>query len=213
MMNTLITRIRSLALLGSMALVFSGCADTTIKKAYTAPGITSLKFNKVFVIGISPDDMNRRMAEVAVKDQITKIPAVGSYELLPDVKDIMNKAKVIKAVKDSGADGVIALRLVSKDQSVTFSSASPMSMGYEYYYSDSSNIDTSTPFYQNSATLYTNRVFGIESSIYDARTAKLLWRGDTQTIKSAVNVGDVPSLITEVAKTVRAKLQSDDLIK
>jgi len=44
------------------------------------------------------------------------------------------------------------------------------------------------------------------------KARKLLWKGATKTTKSAVDVGDLNSLITEVALAVRSKLQSDNLI-
>jgi hypothetical protein len=204
---------RFLPLLSLVALLFAGCvSDTKVIQDHAAPGVTAIKFTKVFVIAIHPDNMNRRMAEVAARDAITKIPVVCSFEPLPEVADIMDKDKVIKAVLDSKADGVIALRLIGKDQTVTYSSASALSMGYEYYYTDSSNTNSAVPFYQDSANLYTNRIFAVEIAIYDVKARKLIWKGQTQTTKSAVNVGDVNSLVTEISETVRSKLRSENLI-
>jgi hypothetical protein len=204
---------RFLPLLSLAALLFAGCAsDTKIIHDQTAPGVTAIKGTKVFVLGMNPDNTNRRMAEVAMRDVITKIPVVCSFEPLPDIEDIKVKDKVVKAVQDSGADLLIVLRLLNKDQDITYSTASAMSMGYEYYYSDGSNTNTAVPFYQNSGNVYTNRIFTIEAAIYDVKARKLLWKGASQTTKSAVNVGDLNALITEVSLAVRAKLQSDNLI-
>jgi hypothetical protein len=204
---------RPLALLVLLTLVFTGCADTKMTTAWTAPAVGSIQFKKVFILGLNPRDDNRRMAEVAVRDIITKIPVTCSFELLPEVGDIMIKDKVVKAVADSGADGVIALRLISSDTAVTYSADSAMVMGYEFFYTDSSNPNTAVPFYQNSASIYTNRVFAIEVGIYDVKAKKLIWKGQSQTVKEATNPGDVNSIITEVAETVRAKLQSQQLIR
>jgi hypothetical protein len=208
-------RYLSLALLSLVALVFSGCAsDTKVIHDQTAPGVTEIKGTKVFILGMNPDNTNRRMAEVAVRDVITRIPVVCSFEPLPDIEDIKVREKVVKAVQASGADLLIVLRLLNKDQDITYSTASAMSMGYEYYYTDSSMPSNSAvPFYQNSGSIYNNRIFTIEAAIYDVKARKLLWKGAAQTTKSAVNVGDVNSIITEVALAVRAKLQSDNLVK
>jgi hypothetical protein len=204
---------RLLPLLSLVALLFAGCAsDTKIIHDQTAPGVTAIKGTKVFVLGMNPDNVNRRMAEVAVRDVITKIPVVCSFEPLPDIEDIKDKDKVVKAVQASGADLLIVLRLLNKDQDITYSTASAMTMGYEYYYSDGSNTNTAVPFYQNSGNVYTNRIFTIEAAIYDVKARKLLWKGASQTTKSAVNVGDLNALITEVSLAVRSKLQSENLI-
>jgi hypothetical protein len=214
-MNISPARFLPSALLSLVALLFAGCAsDTKVVQAQTAAGVTAIKGTKVFVLGMNPDNTNRRMAEVAVRDVITKYPVVCSFEPLPDIEDIKVKDKVVKAVQDSGADVFIVLRLLNKDQDITYSTASAMSMGYEYYYTDSSMpANSAVPFYQNSGNVYTNRIFTIEAAIYDVKARKLLWKGATKTTKSAVDVGDLNGLITEVALAVRSKLQSEDLIK
>lgn len=204
---------RPLTLLVLLTLAFSGCADTKMTTVWTAPEAGPIQFKKVFVLGLNNRDDNRRMAEVAVRDVITKREVVCSFELLPEVGDLMNKEKVVKAVEASGADGAVVLRLISGDTSVTYSAASPMTMGYEYYYTDSSNSNYSVPFYQNSGSIYTNRIFAIEAAIYDVKTRKLIWKGQTQTTKSATGTGDVNSIITEVAETIRAKLKAQHLVR
>jgi hypothetical protein len=206
-------RFPSLALLGLVSLLFAGCSsDTKVTHTWTAPEVGAIKFNKVFILGFSPDNTTRRMAEVAVRDIITKVPVVCSFEPLPEIADIMIKEKVLKAVADTKADGAVVLRLLSKDTSITYSVDSGVIMGMEYYFTDSSNTNTAVPFYQNSASLYTNRIFAIEVGIFDVKTKKLIWKGQTQTTKSAVNVGDINSLVTEIAETVRSKLQSQGLL-
>ena len=212
-MNLFPSPFRPSALLGLLAVLLAGCADTTVRKTWTASTVTSLQFKKVLILAITTDDTNRRMAEVAVLRQIDKVDAYGSHEVLPDVKDIMKKDKVVKAVKDGGFDGVVVLRLIYRDTDVTYSAGGPMTMGYEYYYSDSSSNGDSVPFYQNSGSVYANRIFGIQTSIYDAKTAKAIWKGETKSVKEAATGGDVPALIADVAQTVKRELKSQHLIQ
>ena len=73
-----------LALLGLLIFGFAGCADTRVTTVWTAPEVSSIQFKKIFILGLNPDDANRRMAEVAVRDLITKVPVVCSFELLPE---------------------------------------------------------------------------------------------------------------------------------
>ena len=206
---------RLLALLAVAALAFTGCADATLKSSWTAPGVTKLKFNKMVVIALAANrNFNRKMAESAVANQITKIKAVPSYELLPGLDDVKDKATVIKMIQDNQFDGVITLRLTATDTRVTYggSTALPMDyMTFSGYYG--SAYDVSAYFLDdgNRAT-YQDKIIFLEVNIYDVKTMKLVWSGTTQTIKDAANPGSVPAAVLEVGKAVRAKLQEEQLI-
>jgi hypothetical protein len=205
---------RPTLLLGLAALVLGGCADAVVKKAWTAPAVGSIKFTKVFVLAVTPNDIHRRLAEIAVKSQITRIPAVGSYEFLPDISDTKVKAKVLQAIKDSQADGLVVLRLFSKDTKVISGSNTALPMEYaafsDYY---GTVYDVGAYFATDSRALYTDTIFGIETNIYDAKTDKLVWSGQTQSKKNSVEDHDVNGIVSEVAEVIKAKLKSQDLIR
>ena len=199
--------------LGLAASLFTGCADTVLQRGQAAEGVASLHFTKVMVIAITPDNFNRRMAEAAVKGKITKIPSVGSYEVIPSFEELKDKAKVIQAVKDQQVDGVVVLRLLSNDTNVFHGSGSSMPAWYGdfgTYYGmayDMMSAMTATN------SLYVNFVYGIETNIYDAKTGKLVWTGLTQSTKDSTNYRNIPGLIREVSDTIRAELVKQKLIQ
>ncbi|MEJ1974288.1 MAG: hypothetical protein WDM96_18070 [Lacunisphaera sp.] len=114
-----IALVRSLA----AAVLLAGltaCQNTTLESAWKAPEVGSLNFTKVLVIGIAPVDSLRRPLEDAMKAEIKAVPAVASYELLPDVKDQVDPKKVAAVIKANAIDGIIALRMVAFQDDVTY---------------------------------------------------------------------------------------------
>ena len=215
MMKNPISRFRPIVLLGLAASLLAGCADTTMKRDWTAPGVGSIKFTKVLILGVGVNrNFNRRMAEAAVQRQITKIPAVGGYELLPGLDDIKDKEKVRQVVRDNQIDGLITLRLTSSSMNVTYGSSTALPMEYATFSGYYGTVYDVGAYYADDGgrNIYADKVMAIETNIYDAKTEKLIWSGLTQSTKSATNPGSVPDLITEVAKVVRARLTSQGLV-
>ncbi|MEJ1973545.1 MAG: hypothetical protein WDM96_14110 [Lacunisphaera sp.] len=213
MMKALITRFLSLALPGMLALVFAGCAATSVQKTWTAPAVGSLKFTKVFVIAVARDDTDRRLAEIAVKEQIKRVSSVASYDVFPDISDTRDKAKVVQGVKDSGADGVIVLRLTTRDTKIEMgaSTATPMEyMVFSDYYG--AVYDVGAFYATDTRDIGTNSVYYVETRIFDAKTGKLVWKGETKSTKDSFHDHDVHAIVTEVAESIRGALQAQQLI-
>jgi len=195
------------------ALVFAGCAQTSVQKTWTAPAVGSLKFSKVFVIAIARDDTDRRLAEIAIKNQITSVPAIASYDVFPDISDTRDKAKVVQAVKDSGADGVIVLRLTYSDMSVDLGSSTARPMEYMVFSDYYGSVYDAGAFYSSDTRdIGVNTIYHIETRIFDGKSGKLAWVGTTKSEKDAVHDHDVEAIITEVAQAIKGALQSQQLI-
>jgi hypothetical protein len=208
------SRFKSFVLLGCLAGLLLGCATTKVEKSWTAEGTENLRFNKVFVLGLNQNDITRRLAEISVRNQITPVATVTSYEAIPDVSDLADKAKVLAAIKASGADGIVVLRLVYKDAEMYTSASVARPMEYQVfsgYYG--TYYDVGSYFSMDRRSVGYDSIFGIETNIYDARTEKLLWSGQTKSTKSHVKSQDIGGLVAEVAETVAKELRSQKLIR
>jgi len=195
------------------ALIFAGCADTSVQKTWTAPAVGQFKFTKVFVIAIARDDTDRRLAEIAVKNVITRVPSVASYEVFPDISDMKDKAKVIQGVKASGADGVIIMRLTSSDTKVDMGTTSARPMDYMVYSDYYGSVYDAGAFYSDDRRdIGTNTIFDVETRIFDGKTGKPVWVGHTKTNKDSFHDRDTEGNVTEVAETIKNALKSQDLI-
>ena len=195
------------------ALIFTGCADTEVRKTWKAPAVGSLHFTKVCIIAIARDDTDRRLAEIAVKDLITKVPTVASYELFPDISDMKDKAKVIKGVKDSGADGVVVMSMTSSNTKVEAGASTARPMEYMVFSDYYGSVYDAGAFYsQDRRDMATTSVFDVETRIFDGKTGKLVWVGNTKTTKDSFHDRDTRGNVTEVAESIRSALKSQQLI-
>ncbi len=216
MTKSTVSFFRSLLLLGLAVSLLAGCADTKLSRSWTAPGVSALKFKKVVVIALATNrEFNRKMAESAVVNQMTRVTAVASYELLPGLAGIKDKEDVLKMIKDSGADGVITLRLASADSRVSYGASGNLPMDYLSFSGYYGSVYDVSGYYLNDGgrNIVTDRILSIETNIYDAHTGKLVWSGLTESTKNANNPGSVPALILEVGQTLRAKMESEGLIQ
>ena len=205
---------RSLPFVGSLALIglLAGCiADTEVATTWSAPGVQSLKFKKVFVLAMAKDDLDRRTAETAIRGQIKTLPTVRSFEVLPDITDAGNKAKVIEAIKNSEADGLVVMRMLYKGSEVSAGPTASRPMDYQVFTDYwGTYYDVGAYYSTDPRRMYVETMFGIETSIFDAKTGKLLWRGQTKSKKSMEEDHDVGGLVSDVGDTIRRSLKSHD---
>ena len=112
---------RTFVVLGSIGLV--ACATTTYESSWRAPDaqpIGSLKGQKVIGMVVTKNTAARRSAEDALAAAITAQGGQGvpGYTIASD--DIVtNEARVRTAVEASGAAGVVVMRPVAKDKTIT----------------------------------------------------------------------------------------------
>ncbi len=213
-MKSFRSRFLLLALSALAAFALAGCADTKMTSSSVAPGAGPIHFTKLFILALARDDFNRRLAEVALKEDVTAIPTVGGYEMLPDINDLKNKGKVLQAIKDSGADGLIVLSLVSRDEKVVTNARHGAAMDYmvfsDYY---TTVYDAGAYFSSDPRSVGLDTIFVIETRIFDAKTGKVIWTGETKSTKNQITDHDVRALMFEVAGAIRAELQSANLIR
>jgi hypothetical protein len=208
-------RLFPLALTGLIALLLVGCtSDTKVAKSEVSANAAPLHFSKVYILALSNDDFNRRLAEVKLKEEVTAVPTVAGYEMLPDITDLRNKEKVIQSVKDSGADGLVVLRVTAQDEKVTTNATNQRPMDYQIF-SDyyGAVYDAGAYFSNESRSIGLDRIFTIETRIFDAKTGKLIWTGQTVSTKNNLKDRDVRGLMEEVAAAVRGELRSHGLIR
>lgn len=213
---------RSLSLAFATILFFAGCEGTKLESDWKAPEVGSIKFSKVLVIGIAPMATLREPMEDKIKEQITRVPAVASYELLPEIEDQVNPEKVAEVIKANDIDGIITMRMIGMNDEVTYHAGGYVPVYYDSFSAYYSPAYALSPFYgpygggfggpvtyeyippSQTRDVYTN----VETNIYDAKTGKLIWFGRT----SSKNAGQRKQLIEEVAATVKARLKAQELI-
>jgi len=185
----------------SLAALASCAASTQLTSSWGDPAAANRNFTKVVVVGASPNAATRRMYEDAFVAELQSrgIQGIASYSFAGEGQ--IDKEQAVAKLKEIGADGVIVTRLVDKETVQTYypptysSVAAPSAYygGWYGYYSMGYTYQSSPGYVAE------NKVYRIESNLYDVTNDKLAWSGLTETTLSS---GDAPE--TEIQPLISA---------
>ena len=197
------THPRTAMLVAGLAVILSACTSTTLDMTWRDPTYEGRPFTKVLVVGSTDSFDNRRIFEDVLVGELKGrgVEAVASYTLIPGEDDV-KRDKVVEAVKTSGADSVLATRLVgieTKTTPVPVQSPVPGDMDLYRYYSP---MEPQTTIRQD------YRVANLETNLFDARTGKMVWWGRSQTFPTT-NIGQIAR---ELGRNVIKALKSVKLL-
>ncbi|WP_341675540.1 hypothetical protein [Niveibacterium sp. SC-1] len=179
-------------LLAGLAACASGLSAW--RSDYTGPA-----FKKVMVIGVSNDPAQRKAFEdsLAAALRARGVVAFPTYQSLPDEGQIVIE-RVQKAVDANQADAVAVTRV----KSITQEGAGAMTEmpGFPGWYS---TAWSGVPAPGDTQTAVT-----VETTFWDAKSQKAIWRGTTKEIKGP----DVQASIQDLANQIAATLKSNGFI-
>jgi hypothetical protein len=173
---------------GSAVVVLASCAASTqMMHSWADPAAAGHQFQKVVIVGATPQSATRRTYEDAFVQELAMrgVQAIPSYQLVGEGQ--IDKDAAAAKLRDAGIDGVLVTRLVDKQTEQTYypptysavAAPAPYYGGWYGYYNMGYTY-MSSPGYVS-----TDHVFKIESSLYDMAGDKLLWSGLTETTLSS----------------------------
>ena len=187
--------------------VSSGCASTKIVNEWREPDYIPPPFKKVVVLGIAKDPILRRSFEDEFVAQLraSGMEAVPSYQFMPG-DGRASEARLLKAVKQTGADAAIMTRLVRVERRAQITpgyyNAYPVYGFYRWYSS------AWTGFYEP-PRVYNYDVYTSETSLYDLNRDRMVWGGTVQT----TDPGDIRKEIKNYVHIVIAALKENGLLR
>jgi len=193
------------------ALLASACASTNFSSTWRAPDAKpgTFKGKKVVAVFVSQDEALRRGVEETLAVELNKRGAEGvpAYEIIP-TPEIKDEAKAKARITEAGAAGVVALRLVGREQEVSGSAggyyaAAPYTgvWGGYWGYGWGGIYD---PGY-----LRTDTILHVETLVYSLEQNKLVWAGQSKT----TNPSNVDAFIKDLVGKVAAEMKKSGLIK
>ncbi len=189
-------------------LAAAGCATTTFSSIWKAPDTPQIVLSgqKVAAVVMAPSDGTRRAAEEALAREITKRGAEGvaSYTFLSD-QDLKDEAAAKAHLQQAGIEGVVVMRVVSQDQSVTYT---PNTWARGYYPSFWGYWGYGWGAVQSPGYIRTDTVVNVETLVYSVAGDKLLWAG----VSGTTNPSQVDAFVTEIADEATKEMRKSGLL-
>ena len=189
------------AALAAVALV-SCAASTQLTSSWADPAAAGRSYKKIVVVGVTTKAPIRREYEDAFSRELAArgIEATPSYNFGGPDKQLDKDAAMAK-LQEIGADAVLVTRLVDKETVNTYyppsystvAAPSPYYGGWYGYYSMGYSYMTSPGYVEE------NKVYRLETNLYDVNGDKLIWSGLTETTLMS---GDAPD--AEIAPMIAA---------
>jgi len=157
--------------------------------------------SNILVIAITGNEDSRRSFErkFVARLKSAGVEAISSEEAIPMPANLeLKKEMILSAVNQFKNDAVIITRLISKEEKEVYTRGGTAHGGYYGYYSRHSARGYAT----------TSRTFRLETNLYDVKTEKLIWSGQSKTVSK----DSKDQTINDVIRVLVNDLQSNRLI-
>jgi len=193
-----------LALVTVLLLVSCG-SNTSIVSSWRDPQITvsQEQFKKVLVVALVKDEATRRTTEnrIAASSEIFKT----SYQYM-GVTSQLTKEQQLKILQDENFDGVVTMRLVSKEKETNYVPGTYTGMYYGgfdgmytgmYGYGFGNWYGMYSPSFYDPGYYQETTSYMVETNIFSLKQNKLIWTGTTKS-----------DYVTDLGQTVDAIMQA-----
>jgi|MudIll2142460700_1097286.scaffolds.fasta_scaffold21730_3 hypothetical protein len=171
---------------GLLSLFLVACfTSTTIEQSWRAPDVKLEALRNVVTVYIAPDGSIRRTIEDEMASKLARkgIRATPMYTVMSE-DDMLDRDRAKARLIAAGFDGVVAIRLVSKE---SFASS------FDDYWG------SAWPSMYDPNYAFTEVVVRVETNVYSLASDELLWSALSRTIDPASSRTVVDEVTTLVA--------------
>ena len=192
--------------LGALALMLCACASTKLINNWRDSGYAGPPLTKILIIGVTKQSGIRRTFEDIFAEQLRAhhVEAIQSYTLIPDDGEVPQE-RLAQAVRESSAQGLLITRLVKVDRQTQYypgTYVGPRLGGFYGFYS------LAWIGFYDPPQAYTYDVVTSETSLFEAKTNRLLWSGISETFSPQ----DVKKDTSEFASVILKALAEQGLV-
>ncbi len=201
---------RTMRYLASAALLLGliACATTTFTSTWRAPEARGLSpmGKTIGAVFISRDEGMRRAAEDVLAADLTTHGAHGiaAYTVVPDTLRGNGEAARDK-LRAAGADAAVVMRVVGKDQKVTYTPGMAVPVGYRGF---GPYWGTGWGMAYEPGSLQTDTIVSVETLVYSLKSGALLWASTSRT----TNPKNLNALVSEVARATAQEMVKQGFI-
>ncbi|MGO4770591.1 hypothetical protein ACEN2I_02925 [Flavobacterium sp. W22_SRS_FK3] len=190
-----------------IVFLFVGCgSNTSIVSSWRDPQLTVAQenFKKVLVVALVKDEASRRTAEnrIAASNPIFKT----SYQYLSGTNLQLTQEQRLKILNDENFDGVVTMRLVSKEKETNYVPGTNTGMYYGgmggmyggmYGYGFGNWYGMYSPNFYDPGYYQETTSYMVETNVFSLKENKLIWTGTTKS-----------DYVTDIGQTVDAIMQA-----
>jgi len=202
-MNAL--RVSRLVYLVCFAFLILACSGTEIIEKQVDDTHTGKPVSNILIIAITGNEHNRKSFEKKFVAHLHSIgvSAVSSEEVIPMPPDLeMERETILDAVNQYENDAVIITHLIDKAVEDIYTRGSAGNRGFHGFYRSRYNYSYDRGYSS------TNTALRLETNLYDVKTDKLIWSGESKTWSK--DSGD--QIINDVVKALINTLYENELI-
>lgn len=198
-------------------LLLSCGSNTSIVNSWRDPDspLAKEQFKKILVVALVKDEATRRTVEnrIASKNPVFKT----SFEIFNENISNLSQDQKLKLLKSENFDGVLTMRLVSKDKETNYVPGTNTSMYYggfggiyagRYGYGFGNWYGMYAPTFYSPGYYQENTYYMVETNIFSLVKNKLLWTGTTRSSNST----DVGVAVDEILNTIYKQMVKDGTI-
>lgn len=153
----------------------------------------------MIIIALAKSERNQKTWEGAFSNILreVKVKPIAGSTVLPS-QGAADEATLKQAIRATGANLAAVTRLVSVDKEQTYVpgstyySPAPAYYGFYGYYASSYAMVSTPGYYQ------TDKIYSVETNVYDVKTEKLVWSGVTETINPETGQDAAISIATTI---------------
>ncbi|MWB94239.1 hypothetical protein GON26_07680 [Flavobacterium sp. GA093] len=196
-------------------LIFASCgSNTAIVNSWRDPQVTVAQenFKKVLVVALVKDEASRRTAEnrIAASNPIFKT----SYQYLNGTNLDLTKEQKLKILQDENFDGVVTMRLVSKDKETNYVPGTNTGLYYGgmggmyggmYGYGFGNWYGMYSPNFYEPGYYQETVSYMVETNVFSLKENKLIWTGTTKSEYAS----DLGQTVDAIMQTVVKEMRKD----
>ncbi len=194
-----------------------GCASTSLVSSDKIAGIPVRHYQKLLIVGLSESAADRQVFEEIFADVFRKqnIKAVSSYTI-DDLQAKASREAFTRSLEKSGSDGLLITRFVTvknrrdkKSGFVIADRGTDFVDYYDYYGDYWEGLESYATFDSRPVEEVLSSVTTLETSLYDAATGKVVWKG----ISNEANADSLISSTKELAGLVLDALKKEGFVE
>lgn len=197
-----------------IVLLLISCGPATVITAsWKSVDIPSQKYNSILVVALTSDIIAKVTVENEMAAALASMVSVlkGSVEIPPDIRNSdADKETIMNNVKNKNIDAILTISLIDEETQSRYIpggySYNPIA-GYNYYDNFWGYYSYWYPYSYSPGYYVQERIYFIETNLYDANSEKLIWSAQSRTY----NPASLQHFSKEFADLIVATMKKDGI--